>query len=134
MNLIYPALAQIIWTFVVLVLMYRARAAAMKGREVRFKDIALSAENWPAEARAAGNNFSNQFETPVLFFALTAIAIFVGATGWVMTLLAWVYVASRVVHTFIHTGDNNVMTRVKVFGVGVAALFCMLLIILATLL
>ncbi len=133
MNLIYPALAQIIWTFVVLVFMFRARVAAMKAREVRFKDIALSTESWPVEARAAGNNFNNQFETPVLFFALVAIAIFVGATGWVMTLLAWIYVASRVVHTFIHTGDNNVMTRLKVFGVGIAALFCMLLIILSTL-
>lgn len=133
MNLVYPALAQIIWTFVVALIMYRARADAVRAREVRISQIALSQEAWPPKARAAANNFSNQFETPVLFFALSAIAVFIGATGWVMTLLAWIYVASRVVHTFIHIGANNVLTRVKVFGVGMAALFGMLLVILATL-
>lgn len=134
MNLIYPALAQIIWTFVVLMMMFRARVAAVRGREVKIGDIALSHENWPPGARAVSNNFINQFETPVLFFALVAIAIFLGATGWVMTLLAWIYVASRVVHTFVHTGANNVRVRLKVFGVGVAALFGMLLLIIAALL
>ncbi|MBN9064876.1 MAG: hypothetical protein BGP06_10250 [Rhizobiales bacterium 65-9] len=134
MNLIYPALAQIIWTFVVLAIMTRARMAAFRAGEVRLGEIAVSGERWPPKARAAGNNFSNQFETPVLFFALIAIAIFIGSTGWIMTLLAWIYVASRVVHTFIHTGPNDVMTRMRVFAVGLAALFCMLIIVIATLL
>ena len=133
MNLVYPALAQIVWTFVVLAIMFRARFAAVKARDVRISQIALSNDPWPAQARAASNNFTNQFETPVLFFALTGIAVFVGATGWVMTLFAWIYVASRIVHTFIHTGTNNVMQRTQVYGVGLLALFGMLLVIIATL-
>ncbi len=44
----------------------------------------------------------NQFETPILFFALLAIATFVGATVLMVTL-AWSYFATRVVHTAIHT-------------------------------
>lgn len=133
MNLIYPALAQILWSFVVLAIMLRARMAAIRSRAVRPRDIAVASEAWPAGARAAANNFSNQFETPVLFFALIAVAIFIGSTGWLMTLLAWIFVASRVVQTLIHTGANNVLIRLRVFAVGVAALFCMLLVVVASL-
>jgi hypothetical protein len=134
MNLVYPALAQIIWTFVVLVIMYRMRLGSLKAREVRIGDIALSPDAWPAKARAASNNFSNQFESPVLFYALVGVAIFIGSTGWFMTLLAWIYVATRVIHTFIHIGSNDVLTRVKVYAVGMLALLGMLIMIIATLL
>jgi hypothetical protein len=133
MNLVYPALAQIAWTFVVLVMMARARVGSLSGRDVKMRDIALDPGAWPDRVRAIGNNFSNQFETPVLYFALSGIAVFVGATGWLITLLAWIYVASRVVHTLVHTGSNNVGRRFQVFAVGLAALLGMFLIILATL-
>jgi hypothetical protein len=126
MKLIYPALAQIVWTFVVLGIMFRARQVAFKAG-VKLKDIAVSGEAWPNEAKLASNNFSNQFETPVLFYALVLFALHVGATGWVMTTLAWVYVASRVAHTLVHTGTNGVMNRAKIFLVGLVALLGMLI-------
>jgi hypothetical protein len=134
MRLIYPMLAQIAWTFVVAVLLVRARARALGAGEVKLRDVAISTEAYPDYARQAGANFSNQFETPVLFYALALVATHVGATGWVMAALAWTYVASRVVHTLIHTGANQVMTRFRVFLGGVAALAAMWVGIVAALL
>ncbi|WP_342363181.1 MAPEG family protein [Terrarubrum flagellatum] len=124
MNLVYPVLAQIAWTFVVLAIMFRARVQARQAG-VKMSDIALSGEGWPPEARAAGNNFSNQFETPVLFYALCGVATYVAATNWLMTLFAWIFVASRIVHTFIHTGSNRVPVRAQIYAVGIVALFAM---------
>jgi len=125
LKLIYPALAQILWSFVVLVIMFRRRKRAFANREVGLADIAVSTERYPDTARLAAANFSNQFETPVLFFALILIAIHVGATGYVMATLAWAYVATRIVHTLVHTGTNSLKQRALVFAAGIACLFFM---------
>ena len=126
MNLIYPALAQIFWTFVVLVILFRARKAAFMSGEVKIRDIAVSGEAWPERAKLASANFSNQFESPVLFYALVLIATHVGATGWIMATLAWIYVATRIAHTWIQVGTNRVMNRAKIYFAGIAALLAML--------
>ncbi|MGL4727720.1 MAG: MAPEG family protein [Bosea sp. (in: a-proteobacteria)] len=126
MKLIYPALAQIFWTLVVLVIMFRARQEAFKAG-TRIKEIAVSSDAWPDKAKLAQNNFANQFETPVLFYALVMFAIQAGATGWVMQSLAWVYVATRIAHTLIHTGANNVKRRALIFSIGLIALLAMLI-------
>lgn len=125
LKLIYPALAQILWSFVVLVVMFLRRRAAFASGEVRRADVSVSTERYPEPARLAAANFSNQFETPVLFFALVLIAIHVGATGYVMAALAWVYVASRVLHTLVHIGSNRLQQRALVFTVGIVSLFLM---------
>lgn len=125
LKLIYPVLAQILWTFVVLTVTFLRRKKAFANREVRVADVAVSTERYPEPARLAAANFSNQFETPVLFFALVLIAIHVGATGYVMATLAWAFVATRVVHTLIHTGSNDLRQRALVFAAGVACLFLM---------
>jgi hypothetical protein len=113
MSLIYPALAQIGWMFVVFVILFLARREAVVSRTVRMKDIALAGDAWPDRAKAAANNFSNQFETPVLFFVILLIANEVGAK------------ATWVVHTFIHVTSNHVIRRAGAFFVGLLALFLM---------
>ncbi len=125
LKLIYPALAQILWTFIVLIIMFLRRRKAFANREVRLADVAVSTEHYPDSARLAAANFANQFETPVLFFALILIAIHVGATGYVMAALAWAYVATRILHTVVHTGSNRLQRRALVFAVGFACLFLM---------
>lgn len=127
MKLIYPVLFQIFWSFVVLVIMFRARKAAVQAGAVKIGDIAVTGDKWPDKAKLAANNFTNQFETPVLYYALTAIAIFVGATGWIMAWLSWMYVGSRVVHTLVHTGTNRIGQRAPVFALGMLALLLMLI-------
>lgn len=124
-KLIYPALAQILWTFVVLVIMFLRRRKALAGKEVAMADVAVSTAAYPEPARLAAANFSNQFETPVLFFALIMLAMEVGASGYVMTGLAWAFVATRVAHTLVHTGRNRLQTRAIVFAAGLLCLFLM---------
>ena len=132
LKLIYPALAQIFWTFIVLGITFMRRRRALVGKEVRMADVAVSTERYPQDARLAAANFANQFETPVLFFALIMIAMEVGATGFLMSLLAWAFVATRIVHTLIHTGSNDLRLRASVFGLGVLALLIMWILVVVT--
>lgn len=126
LSLIWPMLAQVTLTFAILFVMGYFRRKALYGREVKPKDIALSGEAWPPKARQAANNFSNQFETPVLFYVIAILAIHVGATGWLMTMLAWLFVATRIVHAYVHIGSNDLRLRPLVFTVGVVVLLAML--------
>lgn len=132
--LLYPVLAQIALTFYAGLRLGMARFKAGNAGAIKFKDIALSNDAWPDEVKKISNNFSNQFETPLLFYVLVAMAIYVGSTGWVMQLLAWLFVASRVVHMLIHTGGNNVVRRFQAFGIGILSLVAMFVIICFTVL
>ena len=133
-KLVYPALAQILWTFVVLGILFQRRRVAFRNKEVAIADVAVSTERYPENARLAAANYANQFETPVIFFALIMLAMEVGATGTVIVALAWGFVLTRIVHTVIHTGSNRVPLRAAVFALGVACLFCMAVGIVVTLL
>lgn len=123
LRLLYPALALMLWTFVVLVITFDRRRRAFSSGETRMADVAVSTEKYPLPARLAAANFSNQFETPVLFYALLIMATMVHATNHVMVVLAWGYVATRIAHTLIHIGSNEMRLRAGVFAIGVAMLF-----------
>ncbi|TCR62213.1 MAPEG family protein [Bosea sp. BK604] len=133
-KLIYPALAQILWTLVVLGIVFARRRRAFLDKAVRPADVAVSTERYPEPARLAAANYANQFEAPVLFYALIMVAMEVGAVGTAMAVLAWLFVLSRVVHTVIHVGSNRLHLRAVVFAFGVACLVCMWIGILATML
>lgn len=125
LKLIYPTLAMIFWIFVVGVILAWRRKAAFTSGAVRPDEVSVSTERYPVPARLAAANFTNQFESPVIFFAVVMVAMETGATGYAMALLAWLYVATRVVHTLIHVGPNNLPLRGAVYGIGCIALFCM---------
>lgn len=123
LNLVYPALALIFWIFIVGLVLMKRRRDAFISRAVKPEQVSVSTESYPVPARLAGANFSNQFETPVIFFALIMLAMEVKATNYLMTLLAWLYVATRIAHSLIHLGPNKLPVRGAVYGVGVIALF-----------
>ena len=131
MSLIYPMLVQIVLTLAILILTARARIRVLRDREVRVSDIAVRGEAWPERVRILTNNYANQFETPVLFYALVLAAMIVGADGPVMVALAWLFVATRLVHSLIHLNGNNVSRRFRVFVLGVLVLLGMIATLLA---
>lgn len=132
MSLIYPMLAQIVLTLTVLILTARARVRVFRNREVRVTDIAVRGEAWPEPVRILTNNYANQFETPVLFYVLGLAAMIVGADGQVMVSLAWLFVATRVLHSLIHLNGNDISRRFQVFVVGVLVLLVMVATLLAS--
>jgi hypothetical protein len=62
-------------TFALLLWMAGARRQALVDGEAKVRDVALGQPNWPTRATQIGNSFSNQFELPVLFYILIALAL-----------------------------------------------------------
>ena len=122
LALLYPLLAQVLLTFIVLIAMGVARDRALRSKSVSMRDIALNNGNWPDETRKFGNNFTNQFELPVLFYVLILAALHTGATNILTIVLAWLFVLTRVVHCFIHMTSNQVRPRSIAYGIGAIAL------------
>jgi hypothetical protein len=111
--------------FALLLGMASARTRALKGRETSLKDIALRQPNWPVRATQIANCFSNQFEIPVLFYLLIALALPLRHADLVIVLLSWLFVVTRFVHAGIFVTSNNVQQRGTVWFAGVLVLLAM---------
>ena len=111
--------------FFLLLWMASARAKALKGRETSLKDIALREPNWPAKATQIGNCFSNQFEIPVLFYILIAIALPLHKADLFIVLMSWVFVVTRFIHAGVFVTSNDVRQRGLVWFAGVLVLLAM---------
>jgi len=125
-SLIYPMFAMVILTFTILGIMFRSRVRALKKGEIGasfYKTYRGDTE--PDSIAQLSRQFSNIFETPVLFYAACLTAMITGQSGTILQLLAWVYVVSRVAHFFIHTGSNKLRTRVAAFFVSCVAIAAM---------
>lgn len=132
--ILYPVFAQIILTLVLLVAMAWGRRKVMLTPGFRWSDIALDSSRWPDDSRKVANCYGNQFELPVIFYVLCLIALMTGKADFLMVVLAWVFVASRVVHAMIHTGPNIVPQRGIAFGIGILVVMIMTGILLVRLL
>ena len=97
----------------------------MKGRETSLKDIALGQPNWPTKVAQIGDCFSNQFEIPVLFYALIAIALPLHKADLFIVLMSWVFVVTRLCHAGVFVTSNNVRHRGLVWFSGVLVLLAM---------
>jgi hypothetical protein len=89
------------------------------------RDIALGERAWPPRVTQVANTFHNQFETPVLFYALVAFAMFTRQADLLFVLLSWLFVATRVAHAWVYTTSNHVFTRFRIFLAGTSVLMLM---------
>src|ERR1700753_406873 len=99
--ILLPVFVQVGLTFFLLLGMATTRTGALKAGETKYSDIALGQPKWPGRAVQFGNCFANQFEVPVLFYFLIALALPIRHIDLVMLLLSWVFVGTRFVHAVI---------------------------------
>lgn len=120
-----PVFAQVGLMFALLFLMAYERYRTLGSGETRIKDIALGQPNWPARTAQVSNCFRNQFEVPVLFLALIALALPLRKVDLALVLLSWLFVVTRFVHAGIFVTTNNVPRRGMVWLIGVLVLAAM---------
>jgi hypothetical protein len=120
-----PVLVLVGLTFALLLWMATVRTQALTSRQTSLKDIALGQQNWPTRATQIGNCFKNQFEIPLLFYALIALALPLRHADLVIVLLSWVFVVTRFAHAGIFVTSNDVRTRSLAWFAGVLVLLAM---------
>jgi len=132
--LLLPLFAEVLLTFGLMLGMMYFRTSSLRRGETRFKDIALREPNWPPRAQQFAYAFSNQFELPVLFYLLTVLSLITHHADLVYLVLAWIFVAMRVLQAFVHVNKNNVQRRGAFYGIGALALLAMWLVFIVRIL
>ncbi|TPW27400.1 MAPEG family protein [Pararhizobium mangrovi] len=113
----WPMIAQTALIYVIYLIGSNRRMAAIRNGETQAKDY-LVPNVEPASSATAIRNLSNQFELPVLFYVVCLSLYITHGAGLVAVVLAWVFVASRVVHAYVHVTSNDLRIRRPVFIFG----------------
>jgi hypothetical protein len=120
-----PVVVLIGLTFALLLGMAGARRGALVGGQTKVRDIVMGQPNWPTRATQIGNCFKNQFELPVLFYILIAIALPLRHADLIIVLLSWVFVVTRFIHAGIFVTHNDLNQRSLAWFAGVLVLLAM---------
>jgi hypothetical protein len=119
-SILWPMLAYIGWVFLLYAWLTCARAQAVRRGEVDYSSFEFNREEPPAVARIR-LNLANQFELPVLFYALVVLLVALGKVTMFDVIAAWVFLAGRVIHTAVQTLTDNVPLRGQVFMINALA-------------
>jgi len=123
--ILYPVFVLVLLTFLLQLWMRKERLGAIKRREVKFSDISLREQKWPPRATQIANAFHHQLELPILFYALVAFLMITSQIDTVFIVLAWLFVAARLFHAYIHTTSNKQPHRFYGYAAGSVVLMAM---------
>jgi hypothetical protein len=123
-----PLFVQVLLTLALMLGMMVFRGSSVLRGETRLESIAMREPNWPRQATLFAYCFGNQFELPVLFYVLTILSMMTRHADLVFVLLAWVFVALRVVQALAHVTTNDVRLRGIFYAAGAIVLLVMWLI------
>ena len=126
-SIVLPAVVQALLSIALLFFLAPARARSMRerGQTIADPEVRLGTNSWSDQARLVSNNYKNQFEIPVLFFAVVALALALRQADGLMVVLAWIFAVSRLLHAAIHIGPNVIKLRAVTFLIGVTAVAVM---------
>lgn len=116
LGLIYPMVAMVVLTFIVLMALFRSRTRAVSAGEISvtyFRTYQGAVE--PESSVKISRHFANIFEAPTLFYVACLAAMIAGQSDLAFQILAWLYVGLRVIHALVHTGGNRLKKRIAVY-------------------
>lgn len=116
--MIYPMFAMVLLTFLIAFRLLFLRIKALKTGRMRLSQFRLNTGDIPDEIVQTARNYSNLFEVPVLFYAAGTTAIAMGTESAAMTIIAWLFVLARAIHSLIHLTTNDVINRFRIYIVA----------------
>jgi hypothetical protein len=102
-----------------------ARMKAIRNGSAKMSEIAVDSGAWPRKVRLLGNNFDSQFDTPTLWYAVSALVVALQMVDLAFIALSWIYIVTRFAHSIVHTGNNHVPSRMRIFLFGLFTLGAM---------
>ncbi|KKX24646.1 MAPEG family protein [Rhizobium sp. LC145] len=122
--MLWPMIAHAALVFGLYYLLSKRRFAAVRSGSAKAEQFKENREE-PPESLLVRNNIANQFELPVLFHA-GCLALYVTTADNIVTVaLAWVFVASRYAHSYVHVTSNRLRYRRPIWIVGFFSLMAM---------
>lgn len=125
-----PAAALVVWTLIVLLWMARSRFGALGERGLGPADAPPGLRGCDLEPRLPpqvmwkSHNYTHLLEQPTLFYAVCVMLALLGS-GLADVVLAWAYVALRVVHSWWQCTVNTIPIRIRLFKYSSLALLAL---------
>ena len=129
LSILYPVLVHIVLVLGLYIVLGIRKSAEIKSKSVDLKETSLNNKAWPTGVVQVSNNIDNQFESPLLFYVVCIITYLAEASTSISILLAWLYVALRYFHSYIHIGSNFVPYRLKIFVVSLLIILALLILL-----
>lgn len=126
--LLAPVIALVIWTAVMWAWMYATRIPAILRLRIKLDGHLPRGEQMatlPARVRWKADNYNHLFEQPVLFYATAISLAMLGDTSGASLMLAWGYVALRIVHSLWQALVNRIPVRFALFLLSSLVLFAL---------
>lgn len=120
----WPMIAHAALVFAIYVLLGLRRRQAVADGNAKVSQFRENRDE-PSESLFVRNALENQFELPVLFYAVCLALQASGAVDALTLSLAWLFVVSRYVHSFIHVTSNRIRHRQPAFVVGFLAVIAL---------
>jgi len=121
MLMLQPAIALVLWSFVIWIWMYATRIPAIRRSGMVLDPTAGRGEQMallPPRVRWKADNYNNLMEQPTLFYAVALMLAMIGDASNLSLGLAWAYVAVRIAHSLIQTLINKVEVRFGLFAIA----------------
>jgi hypothetical protein len=123
LDILCPSIALAAWTFLVLLLIPFVRVRSVRRREISPNDFKFGeSQAVPPNVSIPNRNYMNLLELPMLFYVVCLILYVTAGASRLAILVAWAYVALRVVHSLIHLTYNHVLHRLSAFTLSNIAL------------
>jgi hypothetical protein len=113
----WPMMAHVLLVYIVYGVMSRKRIAAVRAGRVKAAQFRDNIDE-PQESLWAKNNLANQFELPTLFHVIGVTLYVTGGVTMLTLILAWLFVASRYIHSWVHITTNKLRHRRPIFMLG----------------
>lgn len=114
---IWPMIAHVALVFCLYLLLSFRRVGAVKDGSARVEQFRENREE-PTESLVVKNCLANQFELPVLFYAVSILLYLVDADNPVTVAGGWLFVALRYAHAYVHVTSNRIRHRRPLFIAG----------------
>jgi len=120
--ILYPAIFMMVLTLCLYVKNYLDNRRGVKSKVVKFNFFQAYKGDIPEYIEISRQTLKNQFELPILFYFLISVLLIFDSVTLVDLVLAWLFVVSRYIHSFIRLTTNYVPYRAMLFQIGLLTL------------
>ena len=101
---------------------YLDNVKAKKNKVIDYSYFKAYQGEVPEYVAVSRETLKNQFELPIFFYFLISMILIFDKVSQIDLILAWIFVASRYLHSFIRLSSNHVPHRAKAFKLGMIIL------------
>jgi hypothetical protein len=128
-----PVVVLLAWTMVMWAWMYATRIPAINrlpkptepGADVGWTGAKLEQLIAP-RVQWKAHNYNHLHEQPTLFYAVALVLALIGQGDGINAIIAWIYVALRIIHSIWQATVNRVAVRFLLFALSTLALIALI--------